>query len=84
MIWWKGKGLWLGMFVAAIIVGAGKGLEGKYGFPAGCAAAAVLTFVVSRLEGPDEEPSSLYSFPIRFWPYLLIILGALDLFAKAR
>jgi hypothetical protein len=79
MIWWKGKGLWLGIFVLAIIVAGGKAVGGKYGFPAGCAAAAVLTFVVSSLEGPDEEPSSLYSVPMRFWPYLLIAIGALGL-----
>lgn len=77
MIWWKGNGMWLGLIVALIIVGAGRALGTKNGIPAGCVSAAALMFA---LRGSAGQDSSLFSVPVRIWPYLLLALAALTYF----
>ena len=71
MFWWKGKGLIIGLIVAALIVGAAK--SGKYGVAIGLLGGAVMSFVLKDW----EEGSSLYSIPVKIWPYPLLALAAL-------
>ncbi len=78
MFWWKGSGLWMGLLVALCIVSAGKAF-GKAGVSIGLLSAAVIVFSV---KGWIEEESSLYSVPVRIWPYLLFGLSVLTFFQR--
>lgn len=71
MMWWTGKGLWMGTLVALIVVSATSGgsTRGALGF----LAAAVIVFVLRDWAG---EESSLYSVPVRHWPPLLLLCAA--------
>lgn len=73
MIWWRGKGLWALTLVALIVVSANRTLGVALGTPAGFVSAAVLVFVLREFWG---EESSVYSFPVRFWPVTLLALAA--------
>ena len=77
MMWWRGKGLWMAALVALVIVTAGRG--GPSGMAAGLAAAAVLVFV---LRGWAGEESSFYSFPVRYWPPVLLGCAVLAFFGR--
>ena len=70
MMWWRGNGLWLALLVALIIVGATK--VGHSALTAGLVAAAVIVFLMR-----DDE-SSFYSFPVRYWPPLLLLLAVMN------
>jgi len=74
MIWWRGKGLVMGLIVAILVVGGGGAHLGKYGVAIGLVAAAVASFALKEWAG---EESSLYSIPVRFWPWGLVVLAAL-------
>ena len=69
MMWWRGRGLWLGLLVAIVIILAGK--AGPSGMSTGFLVSAVAIHFLK-----DEE-SSLYSFPVRYWPPLLLICAVL-------
>lgn len=69
MIWWRGRGLWMGLLIALFIVSAQRSL-GEIGVPIGCIASAAMIFFMRNWL--DEEESSLFSIPTRFWwPALL-------------
>jgi hypothetical protein len=68
----------MGLLVAVCIVSANKAL-GQLGVAVGCASAAVLVFTLRKV---IDEESSLYSFPVRFWPPLLGGLSILSYFSR--
>lgn len=72
MIWWRGNGLWMGTLVALIVISASGG--GPKRLALGFAAAAVLVYL---LHDSGDDESSLYSFRVRYWPPLLLVLAAL-------
>lgn len=70
MMWWRGNGLWLALLVALIFVGAAK--LGHTALTVGLVASAVIIYLLR-----DDE-SSFYSFPVRYWPPLLLLLAAMN------
>ena len=78
MIWWKGGGLWMGILVALVVVSAGKTF-GPVGTSIGLLTAGV---IVLFMKGLVDAESSLFSVPVRFWPWLLLVLAALTYWKK--
>jgi hypothetical protein len=78
MFWWKGGGLWMGILVALVVFSAGQTF-GPVGTPIGLLTAGV---IVQFMKGLVHEESSLFSIPVRFWPWLLLVLAVLTFFGK--
>lgn len=79
MIWWRGRGLWMGLLVALCIFSTGQ-LFGEVGVPIGCAASAAMIFFLKDWLGE----SSLYSIPARFWSLLLLGLSIVLFIKKLK
>ena len=77
MIWWRGKGLWIGFFAFFPVVMAGK--LGAQHLALAYAGSAVLIYL---LRDWLEAESSLCSVPTRFWPPLLLAVALLAQFGK--
>lgn len=74
MIWWRGNGMWLATLVAVIVLAAGQG------GPRMCATGLLLSAVIIHFL--KDEESSLYSFPVRYWPPLLGLCSLLVFFDR--
>lgn len=77
MIWWRGKGLWIGFFACLPAVLAGK--LGAQNVALAYAGSATLIYL---LRDWLEAESSLFSIPTRFWPPLLLAVALLLQFGK--
>jgi hypothetical protein len=72
VIWWRGKGLWIG-FIAAVPIVLEAGFGPIHGALA-CLVSALFIFVARDWLG---ESSSLFSIPVRWWPPLMAVLAIL-------
>ena len=77
MIWWRGKGLWIGFFAFFPVVLVSK-LGALHLAPAYAASATLIYLLRDWL----EAESSLFSIPTRFWPPLLLAVALLVQFGK--
>ncbi|MFO1379515.1 MAG: hypothetical protein U1F63_03975 [Chitinivorax sp.] len=77
MIWWRGRGLWIGFIAGAPVWSIGK--LGATHFAIAYAASAALIYLLRDWLG---EESALFSIPTRFWPPLLLAVSLLVQFGK--
>lgn len=77
MIWWRGDGHWVGILVALCIISAEKTLGAK-GVAIGCIAAAGIVLAIG---GFISEGSSMFSVPVKMWPYLLVLFAVIGYFS---
>lgn len=77
MIWWRGKGLWIGFLGFSPVVLAGKLGAQHLAIP--YAASAAMIYLLRDWLG---EESALFSIPTRFWPPLLLAVSLLVQFGK--
>lgn len=72
MIWWRGKGLWIGFFACFPVVAASKLGSSHLAIP--YAASAAVIYLLRDWLGKE---SALFSVPTRFWPPLLLVISLL-------
>ncbi|MDP3927056.1 MAG: hypothetical protein Q8Q84_27375 [Hydrogenophaga sp.] len=79
MIWWRGSGLWIGLFAFLPAFGAIK--LGAMNVAIAYAASAVLVYLLRDWFEPE---SALFSIPTRYWPPLLLLISLIVQFSPSK